>query len=129
MNELHVAPPTRTAGCPSTLREAVVQTVHPDATLDLISVDGRSRFVSVGYPDWYLPANNDHVYIADLQGDPQKVVVIAPINGRVIATEPVYTLATRPAAAAMPNRIIVVSDGGAGARFQGSDGTTWLNLG
>jgi hypothetical protein len=43
---------------------------------------------------------------------------------------PVYTVATRPtAAAAGQGAIILVSDGGAGSIFQGSDGTNWLSLG
>ena len=40
-----------------------------------------------------------------------------------------YTTATRPAASAAPGAIIYVSDGAAGAKFQGSDGTNWVNLG
>lgn len=40
-----------------------------------------------------------------------------------------YTVATRPAAASAPGAIIYVSDGGAGAVFQGSNGSTWVNLG
>ena len=38
-----------------------------------------------------------------------------------------YTLATRPAQAA--GKMIYVSDGGAGAVFQGSNGGAWVNLG
>ncbi len=40
-----------------------------------------------------------------------------------------YTVATRPTATDYPGCIIYVSDGGAGAVFQGSDGTNWVNLG
>ena len=40
-----------------------------------------------------------------------------------------YTVATRPAAASVPGAIIYVSDGGAGAVFQGSNGSAWVNLG
>lgn len=41
-----------------------------------------------------------------------------------------FTVATRPSAATVgAGAIIYVSDGAAGAKFQGSDGTTWLNLG
>lgn len=41
-----------------------------------------------------------------------------------------YTMATRPSAAAVgPGVIIFVSDGGAGAVFQGSNGAAWVNLG
>jgi hypothetical protein len=37
---------------------------------------------------------------------------------------------TKPAAAAAnAGSIIYVSDGGAGAKFRGSDGTSWVNLG
>lgn len=43
---------------------------------------------------------------------------------------PTYTTATKPAATSVgPGTIIFVSDGGAGANFQGSDGTNWKNLG
>lgn len=40
-----------------------------------------------------------------------------------------YTVATRPPAASAPGAIIYVSDGAAGAKFQGSDGSAWVNLG
>ncbi len=40
-----------------------------------------------------------------------------------------YTVATRPAAADCEGAIIYVSDAGAGAKYQGSDGTNWVNLG
>lgn len=39
----------------------------------------------------------------------------------------VYTVATRPTATS--GQIIYVSDGGAGARFQGSHAGAWVNLG
>lgn len=42
---------------------------------------------------------------------------------------PTFTTATIPAAAAWKGRIIFVSDGGAGAKFQGSTGAAWVNLG
>lgn len=44
-------------------------------------------------------------------------------------TPPTYTTATKPAASNYPGGIIYVSDGGAGAVFQGSNGTSWVNLG
>lgn len=40
-----------------------------------------------------------------------------------------FTAATRPAAASWTGSIIYVSDGGAGAVFQGSNGAAWVNLG
>lgn len=40
-----------------------------------------------------------------------------------------YTMATRPDPTEYPDTIIAVSDGGAGAYFQGSDGTNWVDLG
>ena len=40
-----------------------------------------------------------------------------------------YTMATRPTASAHTGGIIFVSDGGAGSVFQGSDGTSWVDLG
>jgi len=44
---------------------------------------------------------------------------------------PTYTVApdTRPAAASWAGGIIYVSDGGAGAVFQGSNGAAWVDLG
>ena len=40
-----------------------------------------------------------------------------------------YTVATLPTAADYTGCIIYVSDAGAGARFQGSHGGAWVNLG
>lgn len=42
---------------------------------------------------------------------------------------PATTSAARPAASSMAGHVIYVSDGGAGAKFQGSDGSAWVNLG
>lgn len=39
-----------------------------------------------------------------------------------------YTVATRPTNA-RPGKQVFVSDGAAGAKFQGWDGSTWVNLG
>ncbi len=41
---------------------------------------------------------------------------------------PTYTVATRPTGLTVPT-IIFVSDGGAGAVFQGWNGAAWVNLG
>jgi hypothetical protein len=41
-----------------------------------------------------------------------------------------YTVASQPTAAqAGPAAIVFVSDAGAGAKFQGSTGSAWVNLG
>lgn len=40
-----------------------------------------------------------------------------------------YTVVTRPTAADWEGGVIYVSDGAAGAKFQGSDGANWVNLG
>lgn len=40
-----------------------------------------------------------------------------------------YTVATRPAASAAPWSVIAVTDGGAGAEVQASNGSAWVNLG
>lgn len=41
-----------------------------------------------------------------------------------------HTVATLPAASSVtPGGIVYVSDGGAGARWRGSDGSAWHNLG
>lgn len=42
---------------------------------------------------------------------------------------PSYTVAGRPSATAFTGQVIYVSDGAAGAKFQGSDGAAWVNLG
>lgn len=42
---------------------------------------------------------------------------------------PSYTTAGRPSATAFTGQMIYVSDGAAGAKFQGSDGAAWVNLG
>lgn len=62
--------------------------------------------------------------------------IIAELSARIATLElqsaglPTYTLATRPAASAVKaGTQIFVSDGGAGAVFQGSNGTAWVNLG
>lgn len=40
-----------------------------------------------------------------------------------------FTVATRPVASSYPGATIYVSDAAAGAKFQGSDGSAWVNLG
>lgn len=42
---------------------------------------------------------------------------------------PAYTTITIPAASKHSGKIIFVSDAAFGAKFQGSDGTSWFNLG
>ncbi len=46
-----------------------------------------------------------------------------------VSRRPSYTVATRPAAASYTGGLIYVSDGGAGAVVQASNGTAWVNLG
>lgn len=49
---------------------------------------------------------------------------------RVFAVRPVsYLTADIPGAADHEGEIIYVPDGAAGAKFQGSNGTAWVNLG
>lgn len=50
-----------------------------------------------------------------------------PMTGPLTLAQ--YTVATRPAAASVPWAIIAVTDGGAGAECQMSNGTAWINLG
>lgn len=56
-----------------------------------------------------------------------------PKDGTEAMTAPLtlmtYTVATLPTAASYPGAIIYVSDGAAGAKFRGSDGSAWVNLG
>jgi hypothetical protein len=64
-------------------------------------------------------------------------LILVKLAARVNASYPkdgsegltAYTVATRPAATVAPGAIIYVSDAAAGAKFQGSDGTNWVNLG
>lgn len=79
LNEPHVAPPTQVSGSPSTLREAVVQTINTDGTLDLKALDSRAGWRNVAAPAWYVPVIGDHVIVADLQGDTQKAVIVTPL--------------------------------------------------
>lgn len=74
--------------------------------------------------------------MSDFPSPPELGKIIARLSARVATLEresaafPTYTLATRPAATDVKaGTAIFVSDGGAGARFQGSDGATWLSLG
>lgn len=56
--------------------------------------------------------------------------VIYPVGNNAPIPAPIYTVATLPAASTVPNgTIVLVSDGGAGAHFQGSIGSAWVNLG
>lgn len=58
---------------------------------------------------------------------------VLPMDGTEPMTGPLmlatFTVATRPTASSWTGSIIFVSDGAAGAKFQGSDGTNWVNLG
>lgn len=62
-----------------------------------------------------------------------RVNLALPEDGSEAMTNPLplraFTVATRPSAAAWAGAIIYVSDGGAGAVFQGSNGSAWVNLG
>lgn len=59
--------------------------------------------------------------------------LVFPKDGSEIMTGPIqlreYTTATKPTAADWEGAVIYVSDGGAGAVFQGSNGSSWVNLG
>jgi microcystin-dependent protein len=126
--EPHVAPPTQVSGSPAMLREGVVQTVNPgvltfapdgsglrfaadglrwpSAVVDLKALDSRAGWTNMSVPGWYTPAVDDHVIVADLQGDAQKATVLAPVSGVPLATQAavealtsaVAALATTPAA-------------------------------
>ena len=58
---------------------------------------------------------------------------VLPLDGTEAMTAPLvlmtYTTATRPTAASWTGGTIYVSDGAAGQKFQGSDGTAWVFLG
>lgn len=58
---------------------------------------------------------------------------VLPKDGTEAMTGPLelmtYTVAALPTASDHDGAIIYVSDGGAGAVFRGSNGTSWVNLG
>ena len=58
---------------------------------------------------------------------------LLPKDGTEPMTAPLelmtYTVATLPAASSNTGKVVYVSDGGAGTKFRGSDGTSWLSLG
>lgn len=63
----------------------------------------------------------------------QRVNGLVPKDGTEAMGAPLvlatYTVATRPTAASWTGGIIYVSDGAAGAKFQASNGGSWVNLG
>lgn len=54
-------------------------------------------------------------------------------DGQVAMAAPlqlaIYTIATLPDAADWEGGVVYVSDGAAGQKFRGSDGSSWVNLG
>lgn len=58
---------------------------------------------------------------------------VLPKDGTEAMTAPLvlaeYTVATLPTASDWEGGVIYVSDGAAGQKFRGSDGTSWVNLG
>lgn len=82
--------------------------------------------------------NGDHVQdITTLEKELQRLFFrygfrlnrVFPKDGSEGLTAYTDTPDTKPAAADHEGAIIYVSDGGAGAKFRGSDGTSWVNLG
>lgn len=63
----------------------------------------------------------------------QRLNGVLPKDGTEAMTGPLeldtYTVATLPTASSYPGSIIYVSDGSAGQKFRGSDGSSWVNLG
>lgn len=63
----------------------------------------------------------------------QRLNVLLPKDGTEAMTAPLglatFTVATLPTASDWPGSVIYVSDGAGGAKFRGSDGTSWVNLG
>lgn len=72
-------------------------------------------------------AIEDLVTKADLARFIRQQGTASPSLARV--KPPTYLTADIPAAADHEGEVIYVSDGGAGAEFQGSNGTAWVNLG
>lgn len=58
---------------------------------------------------------------------------VLPKDGTEAMSNPLilasFTTATRPSAGSWTGGIIFVSDGAAGSKFQGSDGSAWVSLG
>ncbi len=63
----------------------------------------------------------------------QRLNIALPKDGTEAMTAPLglvtFTVATLPPASDHTGAIIFVSDGAAGSKFRGSDGTSWLSLG
>ncbi len=63
----------------------------------------------------------------------QRLNILLPKDGTEAMTGTLtlmaYTVATLPTASDWPGSVIYVSDGAGGAKFRGSDGTSWVNLG
>ena len=68
-----------------------------------------------------------------LTGHAARINFAMPLDGSETMIRPLplatYTVATLPAAASWTGAVIFVSDGAAGTKFRGSDGTSWLSLG
>ena len=62
-----------------------------------------------------------------------RINAVLPKDGTESMTAPIvlntYTVATRPTASDWTAGVIYVSDGGAGAVIQASNGSAWVNLG
>jgi hypothetical protein len=74
--------------------------------------------------------------MSENRSSPTLPSIIAKLSSRVRTLEiqnaglPVFTTATKPGATTVQaGTMIFVSDAGAGSKFQGSDGSSWVSLG
>ena len=77
-----IAPPKPAVGEPSALRLAEVKTVNEDGTVDVRMVTSRAARFAVPYPRWYAPQPGERVLVQDIDGDPDRPVVVAPLDHR-----------------------------------------------
>jgi len=82
--------------------------LSPPPSRDNYAIDGKSAVIPLSWLQWF---------------DSIVRYTKSPV------TPPTYTVATRPDVTLNEGGIIYVSDGAAGAKFQGSDGAAWVNLG
>lgn len=127
IHEDHVAPPTTVGGKPASLRVGAIATINADGTVDLKATDSRAGWTGMTIPAWYLPTVGDLMFIADIQGDPQLAMVIAPVSGLMRPTALSGLRANRPAATSVVNGVTYYATDN-GITYQ-SNGTAWTAIG
>lgn len=92
-------PPVSVTGQPSRLQQGEVVTVNTDGTVDVRPSNGRGTKTSIEVPTWYLPSSGDRVLVGDLDGDPQRPIVVTVLSGAAgasVGTTPADGSVTTP---------------------------------